>query len=274
MYFSGSWYPAGEYQCTQAIENHARETEPQQGQFTGLIGPHAGWLYSGKAAAQSYRWLAEANDEVDLVVVFGSHRGAGASNTIMRGPFWSTPLGDLVTAQDVVVGLDACLSLEAEPVCPRNPDNGVELHLPFVKHFFPKAQLLMLGVAAAGESAHIGRQVAQLTRELKRKTVFVGSTDLTHYGPNYDYEPMGSGHRAVKWVRHVNDRNYLDLVLASKEEEAFEHAMQQGSACCPGAVLACMSAVGQAMNPRLVSHYLSCDIQQNPSFVGYAGVVL
>jgi AmmeMemoRadiSam system protein B len=274
---AGAWYPGEPRACLDAIERHAEGTSPEPGRWRGLVGPHAGWLYSGDAAGHAYRWLASVHPDPDLVVLFGSHRGPHGPNTVFRGDGWRTPLGTLPTAQPLADRAARDLALRDEPVDPARPDNAVELHLPFVRRFFPRAELLMLGVAASTGALRIGERVGAMVREAGRDAVVVGSTDLTHYGPSYDFEPRGRGAGAEAWVRDENDRGFLDHVLADRPADAVEHATEHGSACCPGAVAAAMEAVRALegeLRPRLLDHYLSSDVRPSSSFVGYAGLLL
>jgi len=241
------------------------------------VGPHAGWSFSGDAAGKAYAWLSAARAEPDLVVLFGSHRGPYGPNTVFCADGWETPVGLLKTARPLAIAIRGGLDLEDEPVAPAHPDNAVELHLPFVHHFFPKAELLMLGVAAADEAQRIGEHVGRIVRETKRDAVFVGSTDLTHYGPNYAFEPVGSGEAGVSWVRDQNDRGFIDAVLDRDAARVVRHGVEHQSACCPGAVAATLRAIeayGGKAQPKLVDHYLSYDVQPGPSFVGYAAILL
>ena len=50
-FLAGSWYPKDERRCREAISRHAEGTAPEPGPWHGLIGPHAGWAYSGDTAA-------------------------------------------------------------------------------------------------------------------------------------------------------------------------------------------------------------------------------
>ncbi len=278
-FLAGSWYPRGRDDCRATILEHgASAPAVRGGPWRALVGPHAGFVYSGKAAAHGYAWLASGLERPDLCVVFGSHRGPNGPNTIYRGEAWETPLGDLSTARDLAEELHAkdYLGLEDEPAQPRHPDNGVELHLPLVKHFFPHARLLMLGVAASEDALAIGAAVGEAVRAHGREAVFIGSTDLTHYGPNYAFEPRGSGAAAVRWAREENDRGFIDRLLAADEKGALSHGVDCSSACCPGAAAAALVAArayGHGPNPALAAHYLSCDVRPSPSFVGYASVL-
>ena len=276
-YLAGRWYPDSARECQAAIETHARDATPEQGSWRAVIGPHAGWTYSGDAAGRSYRWLAEARPDPDLVVVFGSHRGPRGPNTVFVEEGWQTPLGPLKTAGDLAIRVRAELDFEEEPASPFHPDNAVELHLPFVRHFFSGAELLMVGVEASVRAIEIGGRIAELIRDAKRNPVFVGSTDLTHYGPNYDFEPAGDDPATmVPWVREQNDGTFIRHVLERDLEGLIGHAQEHNSACCPGAVAACIAAARSFDDnqPRLIDHYLSYDVMPSHSFVGYAGIIL
>ena len=74
-FLAGRWYPDEPGECAAVIDAHGRHARPEAGTWRGTIGPHAGWYYSGDTAAHGYAWLAAAQPEPDLVVVFGSHRG-------------------------------------------------------------------------------------------------------------------------------------------------------------------------------------------------------
>jgi AmmeMemoRadiSam system protein B len=275
-FFAGSWYPAEAAACRRAV-GELTQGAALEGSWRGLIAPHAGWPYSGRAAAHGFAALARGAAAVDLVVVFGSHRSAAGPNTVFLGGAWETPLGALPTARALAAAVaDAC-DLDEEPAQPRRPDNGIELQLPFARALFPRAELLAVGVAAAPVAVEIGHEVGRLVREAGREVVFVGSTDLTHYGPSYDFESHGEGDAAVRWVRDENDRRFLDRLLAADAPGCLADAALHDSACCPGAVaatLAALDAFGHAAAPQLVEHYLSYDVQPHHSFVGYASVLL
>ena len=274
---AGRWYPSDPEGCREAIARHTRPRAEVASDPRGLIGPHAGWAYSGDCAGAAYRALASRRGGAELAVVFGSHRGPQGPHTVFRGAAWETPLGALATEAELADRIARDLALADEPVRPARLDNAVELHLPFIRHLFPRASLLMLGVGASEDAIAIGRRVGELIRESGRDAVFVGSTDLTHYGPSYGFMPAGAGPSAVRWVREENDMGFVRAVLASDARAALAHAIEHDSACCPGAVAAALEALrasGTPPAPLLIDHTLSCDVSPSASFVGYASFVI
>lgn len=277
-FLAGHWYPAAPDACRAAISRHSEGGPQRPGTFHGLIGPHAGWTFSGDCAGRGYRALAEScTSDVELVVIFGSHRGPNGPNTVFRDDAWATPLGPVSTARDLADEAARSLGLADEPAHPPRPDNAVELHLPFIRAFFEGARLLMIGVEASRTALDIGARVGELVRRSGRAAVFVGSTDLSHYGPNYAWSPHGRSPESVRWVREVNDRGFLDALLRDDPGAAVDHAVAEKSACCPGATVAAIEAVrayAGAVSPTLIDHYLSYDVRPDESFVGYASLVV
>jgi AmmeMemoRadiSam system protein B len=110
---------------------------------------------------------------------------------------------------------------------------------------------------------------------LGRRVAVVGSTDLTHYGNNYDFSPMGGGEKALHWVKEVNDRRFIDCLLSMDAAEALERAIKERSACSVGGALAAMgfARAGGIAAGKLVDYRTSSDIVPADSFVGYAGVL-
>jgi len=277
-FLAGQWYPGDEASCRAALDEHAQWQPAVAGNWRALVAPHAGWFYSGNAMGLGYQSLLKAQPAPELVVIFGSHRGPEGPNTIYRGQGWQTPLGDALIDGEAVAAIDAELSLLEEPPAPLRPDNAVEVHMPFVRHAFPGARVVMLGVEASPAGIELGQRVGDVCRKLGRDTVFIGSTDLTHYGPNYGFSPKGTGEAAQGWVRNENDRGFLDALVALDLPSAVEHALTQSSACCPGAAVAALAARQSCEPPpgghvpRVVSHYLSSDVSSASSFVGYGSL--
>jgi hypothetical protein len=226
--------------------------------------------------------------KADVVILFGTHMHPGSSNLLVSsGEFW-TPFGNIKVPQILARAVSESLRNLAAPAArggsavieemdasEHEQDNTMELQLPFVKRFFPAAEILPLGVAPSATAVEIGVSVAKCARESGKKTLVIGSTDLTHYGVNYGFTPKGTGAKALAWVKTENDRRLIDLVLKMKAEDIVDESLHSQNACCGGALAAAVAAAKQfgAKEGELLQYYTSYDIQPNSSFVGYAGIV-
>ena len=70
---------------------------------------------------------------------------------------------------------------------------------------------------------------------------YIASTDLTHYGENYQFSPAGSGVSAMQWAKE-NDQSLIDLMLGFQVDQIVPEAQKKQSACGPGAVAALLAA--------------------------------
>ena len=274
---AGSWYPANASDCLRTIEAFSKENRPcpsSAKEAVGGIVPHAGWVFSGKIACNVIQCLRR-DPAPDTCVVFGRHLRPGSGNYLMKEGMWSTPLGDLEIDSELAEALDAEFAFTVETATRYGQDNTIELQLPFVKHFFPNARLLPIGVPPRKESLKIGERVAALCREMGRTAVILGSTDLTHYGMNYGYMPKGVGAEAVDWVKNENDKSVVDLMVRMDPDGVIRDALNRQNACCAGAAATAIVAskgLGAAKGEKIL-YASSYDVRPDSSFVGYAGII-
>lgn len=275
--FAGSWYPSGKSQCQKAIEEFVDTGKPcpSEGKFVGGIVPHAGWVYSGKVACSVIRCLHSTGTRPDTIAIFGKHLHSGSRNYIMKEGRWATPLGELEVDQDLAGELMAMFPFVQETPSRNEPDNTIELQLPFIKYFFPDSMILPVGVPPAVGSLEIGKAVPELAKAKGRKIMIIGSTDLTHYGPNYDFMPAGRGEAAVNWVKNENDKRVRDLILKMDAAGVIEESLSNRNACCAGAVGTAIAAAGKLGAGRGIELFYttSYDIKADSSFVGYTGIL-
>jgi MEMO1 family protein len=269
------WYPVDARECRRDIESFLEGEQvslPIDVRGFGGIVPHAGWYFSGKLAANVLHSL-KAKREVDMVVLYGGHLGSGGNPLVATEEAWETPFGDMEIHQGFIESLKKRIELTRES--PAGGDNTVEVQLAMVKYFFPDAKLLALRSPASARAVQLGEEVAGVARTEGISIVAIGSTDLTHYGPNYGNVPKGIGPAAVKWVKEENDKGLISRALKMDAAGVLDHAGISGSACSAGAVasaIATCRALG-AEKGFLLDYYTSYDILPDDSFVGYAGIM-
>jgi MEMO1 family protein len=274
MFLPRGWYPSTQDEAESAFSAYERAmASPEATRARAAISPHAGWFYSGSYAYSAFRSL---DKDADCVIVFGGHRPAGSALLAAFEDCFETPLGPLNADTELREAIEAVQALEGD----RYRDNTVEVLLPFVKKFFPAASLLWLRVPNDERSLEIGKLAAMKAAALGRKAVAIGSTDLTHYGPDYGFCPLGLGRKALDWVRNENDKAIVDSFLAMDEKAALLLGEARQAACSAGAAAAAISfarATGK-MEASLLGYGTSADRQEAQAatepeqFVGYCAV--
>ena len=275
--FAGSWYPEDDRTCRQQIKQFLAEDfappELPRAPQAGVV-PHAGWFYSGAIACRVIEALRE-DTAPDVVVLFGMPMHPSQRPVIMDRGAWATPLGRLAIAENLANYLTERHQFAIETPESANPDNTIELQLPFVRYFFGEIPILTIGIPPSPEAVAIAKTVVEGAQTLELTLKIIGSTDLTHYGPNYGFTSHGSGARAAAWVKEKNDRRFIDAALGLNPGAVIDEALRHQNACCAGAAAATIQgALGLgASEGKLMAYTTSYDKIPGDSFVGYAGIV-
>jgi AmmeMemoRadiSam system protein B len=269
------WYPPDGKACKREIDSFLERWSlpfdlPKE--VRGGVVPHAGWYFSGKLAARVFHTL-KSGRKAEVIVLYGGHLGPRDLPRMMVEDTFETPFGDIETHHELQRTLSGRIEMAKE--APSAVDNTVEVQLAMVKYLFPDSKLLAIRAPFSSKATALGEEVAGISIEKGISIVAVGSTDLTHYGPNYGFVKKGTGPGSVDWVKKENDRGFIDLALKMDAEALLAHALSRDSACSAGAVAAAVTTCKALGSEKgiLLDYYTSYDIMPDDSFVGYAGIV-
>ena len=274
---AGSWYPSSPAILLATARNLMRQAAAAPappGKPVALVVPHAGWAYSGAVAAAAFRLLPrEAFARV--VVVAPSHHGAFGGYALDDASAYATPLGEVPLDRAAVEGLKkAGLARIVSGVT--GPEHAVEIELPFLQAALGRFSLVpvLVGRVDAADEAAFAERLAKLD---DGKTLFVFSSDLTHYGPRFDYAPFGPTEQAAGKIRSL-DAEALGH-LSRLDAEAFRtFARKTDATICGRDGLATMLELLRLVAPRsrgtLLAHWASGEMpgSRDDSSVDYAAV--
>ena len=201
---AGAFYPGSRKELKAALESFGQEEVPKlEGDPAAFLLPHAGYLYSGAVAALGYRALSTP---VDTVIVAGpSHYIPFRGVSVFAGDSAVTPLGEVavdVEAAEFLMKSDSHIA-EVMPAFAR--EHSVEVHLPMIQTYLPKAKVVPIVMGQGMKEAVEPLAEGLLALAKKKKFLFVASSDLSHY-PDYE--------TAVK-----ADRQFLDALLTGDEKK-------------------------------------------------------
>ncbi len=277
MDFAGTWYPAKVSECEKQIDKFINTSDfiiPPGNECSACISPHAGWFFSGNIACNVIKQL-KSGEHVDVIVLFGKHLHGFSPATILTNCILETPFGNLEVDDDFSNELLRRLELNVESAESLRPDNTIELQLPFIKYFFENTKIVVIGAPLSKLSIEIGKTTAFVAREMGLNIKVIGSTDMTHYGENFGFSPVGSGSGAVEWVKHKNDQKMIEAMVSMDGNEVLKQASENNNACCGGAVAATVAAAKElgCLNGKVVAYSSSFDLSPGDSFVCYSGLV-
>ncbi|MFW6283824.1 MAG: AmmeMemoRadiSam system protein B [Desulfosalsimonas sp.] len=278
--FAGSWYPGNADECKRMIDSFLKQNRfaaKISGIAAGGIVPHAGWAFSGDLACRVIAHVRGdgAEPDPDVVIVFGMHLPPGTRPVMMTRGAWQTPLGEIEIQDQLAEAVAGQFSCTIETADNFVPENTIELQLPFIKHFFPDSRIVTIGVPPSQTAPELGRFAANKAAEFNLSAKVIGSTDLTHYGPDFNFTPAGTGPDAYQWVKTQNDRRVIDKMLEMDGPAVIEQGLSNQNACCAGAAAAAIAASKAlgASGGHLVGYSSSYEKNPGSTFVGYGGIV-
>jgi AmmeMemoRadiSam system protein B len=279
--FTGSWFPATKKRVEEQLADFARKVNrPQKLKKAPVAGivPHAGWTYSGAIAYEVWANLVPRSP--NLVVLFGGHMHGYHRSSILTAEGFNTPLGPLLTHPELTEALTGAFRFKTIEAGAWEPDNTVEVQLPMIKHLFPKAQIVVLHLPPRDIILDIVDLLMELVRRFGLKGVFVGTTDLTHYGPRYGFTPHGVGERAHRWAKMENDAAFIAKLTSLDPQGCLEEGLSSYNACCPGAAASAVTAArlmgseyGELLTQTTSFEVMSAVESEAVDFVGYCSVV-
>jgi len=226
-HLTNDWYPRAPKklkkvlkQLTANAENNFLMDVIDDAKIFALIVPHAGYEYSGTIAAAAYRL---ANPElVDTIIVLApSHFRSFKGIALPHFNRYHIPTGDLIVNEDIVHKLERNKHF-SEYSDAFKPEHALEIQLPFIHYFFPTAQIVPLIVGNVSD-----QEIPDVARTLKKcitpGTLVIISTDLTHYGTQFQYTPFKNN---VPLRIHQLDSRVLDAVQQSSLA-AFKDIMKE-----------------------------------------------
>jgi hypothetical protein len=249
------------------------------GRIIGGIVPHAGWVCSGAVAARLFDLIAKGPPPATAILFGAVHVMHGPRASLFPSGAWETPLG--LAEVDDRLAERLCGQTALLEVAPHahEREHSIEVQVPFLQHLLPQTRILPIMVPPTDKAAALGRTVGRACKDFQTHVVFIGSTDLTHYGPGYAFTPHGTGPAGLDWAKTVNDRRMIDLILAMSEDQAVAEAEAHQNACGAGAIAAAIAACRSygATQAALLEHTTSFEVlraMREPArdAVGYAAI--
>ncbi|MFO0971810.1 MAG: AmmeMemoRadiSam system protein B [Phycisphaerae bacterium] len=283
-FVAGRFYPADPHDCLAELNDcwpESTDAAPLDGAVVGGIGPHAGWVCSGAVMAKVADAIARQRRSA-VAIWFGAvHVHTGPEAALYARGRWQTPLGQIEIDEPLARAvLDAVGGIGDEPG-PHQFEHSIEVQVPFLQARLEALRIVPIMVPPTPDAARLGAAVGQVCRERAADAIVLGSSDLTHYGPNYDFSPHGVGEAALAWARDVNDRQMIDRMLSLDAEAIVPEAARHLNACGAGAVAATIAACRAlgATRAQLLEHTTSHEVlaqrlrEPATDAVGYAGIV-
>ncbi|MBI3586806.1 MAG: AmmeMemoRadiSam system protein B [Ignavibacteriales bacterium] len=265
---AGSFYEADPKVLGKEVDKLLDEAAPSKinGTLLGLISPHAGYQYSGLAAAYGYKLLKERPEKpYDCVIIVGpSHREFFDGISIYSGSGYATPLGVVAVNDNVRSAIFSQSSNISLSNAGHRSEHAIEVQLPFLQRVLGSFTFvpIVIGHQTRENCFLLGEVLATIAQQYN--ILFIASSDLSHY------HPYGTAVLLDKKVIREVEALDEDNLMRQLEEESVE-------ACGGGPIVAVMHATKKlhANRSTILTHYNSGDVTGDKSaVVGYLSAAL
>ncbi|MBE7483796.1 MAG: AmmeMemoRadiSam system protein B [Polyangiaceae bacterium] len=263
---AGRFYPGDPRRLDAEVRGFLadRPGEPRVARM--LMAPHAGYVYSGAIAGETY---ARVTVPAAAVVLCPNHTGFGDRRSLWNGGSWSFPGFTLDIDAELRRRLLCSGSLHPDELA-HVREHAAEVQMPFLHALRSDVRVvpICLGGLGLSECREIGLDIASAIREHEReqdeRVLLVASTDMSHYVP-------------ADTARHF-DQHAIDRVLALDPEGLFEVCEREDISMCgylPTTVSLFAARELGATRAELVRYGSSGEVSGDFSqVVGYAGVIV
>ena len=240
-----------------------------RGDLLGLVCPHAGYIYSGSAAAYSYRAMAD-DGLPDVVVILGpNHYGLGPAVSISAVDKWETPLGILNVDIELAHEIEQLSQYAQCDNLAHSREHSIEVQLPFLQYIAgDNIKIVPISIAYLNE-ANAGMVVSDLGAAIAkalegRRAVVIASTDFTH--------------QESKASAQIKDSAAIDEILKLDDEGLLRVVYGRSISMCGAVGTAIMIKTCKtlgATRAQKLTYYTSGDVIGNTDeVVGYSAISL
>lgn len=248
---AGKWYDADPAKVQEQIQGFLDKAEVTPlDKVQALILPHAGYEYSGQTAACGIKMLT--GKKFSRVIVMGCTHRAPMENvaSIPDVAQYRTPMGTIPLDTEFLAALKKYPQFVTLPRA-QEGEHSVEIELPLLQKVLSEFRLvpIIVGYLDIGTARAIG---AILQSMIDENTLFIASSDFTHYGPNYQYVPFKEN---VPEELKKLDMGVFDQIKAKNLSGLYEYLDKTGATVCGRYAIAVLLAMLPAASEAHLLQY-------------------
>ena len=265
---AGTFYPGEKTELKNIVLGMLAYSRAERfdSRIVGIISPHAGYVYSGRIAANAYKQIKSKKYD-NVIVIAPSHFEHFDGCSIYFGDY-QTPLGIVRTNVEIADSIVSQSPAVVNSSRGHFQEHSLEVQIPFLQVCLRDFKLIPV---------LMGKQDYLMAKELSnavftvlsdpgfedQSTLIVGSSDLSHYYPAKIAKEMDG--IVISDIQEFDERRLYDGVQSKVCE-----------ACGYGAMISTMMiarALG-ATEGKVLSYGTSGEITQDDnSVVGYASAI-
>ncbi len=261
------------------IKSHKHHTKHS---IKAAIAPHAGYLYSGHAAAFAYKEICEAK-QPDAFLILGTNHSS--STTCLCDQDFETPFGAAKIDKEIVQLISKNCSIKVNNIA-HSTEHSIEVQVPFLQFIGElngergnQLKIVPLLVSEDIDFSETGKNIAKAIKDSKKEVTIIVSADFTHFGFNYGYTPFMPGPGSQEKIKEL-DFGAIDFIKKMDSRKFISYVGETGATICGAAPIALLIETLRNLHPHskisveVLKYYTSAEIAGGfGSSVSYAGII-
>ena len=259
---AGQFYPGDPKKLNAFIETFTPTLNTTKIPALAVIVPHAGYVYSGMVAAETF---ARAIIPETAIILGPNHHGLGDRLAVTTSGRWQIPGAELEIDSVLARHLLDESPLFSADILAHTHEHSLEVQVPFL-HYHGVKQILPICASflSYDRCLQAGEALARTIQSAKRPVLLVASTDMTHY--------------ESRAAASQKDHLALSHVQALDPEGLYQTVVTKGISMC-GIIPTTITLVAAmrlgATKVTLVRYTDSGEVSgDTDQVVGYAGLIV
>ncbi len=213
---AGQFYPGQRESLLKSVIS-LMPAATEQKTAIALMSPHAGYIYSGKVAGQTF---AGVKIPSEAIILGPNHHGRGHVAAVYASGAWETPIGETPISVKLADRILRECPMAAEDTLAHRFEHSLEVQLPFLQVKAPATSIVPICISRMPLDLllEMGDGLARAISSGSEPPLIVASTDMTHY-------------ESAKSARQ-KDFMALDRVLALDPEGLYDVVSEHGISMC------------------------------------------
>ena len=261
---ANQFYPGNPATLSETLDSlipSVPETEKQTA--LAVVSPHAGYIYSGAVAGETF---ARVRLPKDVIILGPNHHGYGAMVGLMAEGAWQMPLGDVAINSELAKSVQRHSDLVETDEVAHRFEHSLEVQVPFLQYLQKDLTItpLVISHISLENCEKLGRQLAAGIKQYNKPVLMVASSDMTHYESRFSASSK--------------DKQAIDQILDLDPAGLYRTVVQKGITMCgviPTTVALMAALELGAKKAELVRYTDSGEASGDTrQVVGYAGIII
>lgn len=270
---AGAFYPSTPKKIKESLRNcflhslgpmklpsEVRKKDSRE--IKGVVLPHAGYMYSGPAAAHGYIELATEKAPNTVLIISPNHTGYGTAVSIWGEGQWETPLGAISINEELAKEITENTRIASFDREAHLREHSIEVHLPFLQYIYENFQIVPITMGYQDPETCKQLAEAVFTAINGEDVLILASTDLSH--------------QESYTTANMKDKLVIESIIEMDEEKLYSNVRSKNITMCgygPVSVELNVTKKQGAKKAKLLKYYTSGDITGDTySVVGYASL--